>query len=185
MNVYRKLQSIHSVLEGNFETDLYIFRIEKFLECTGGYFGVLLEFLWNFFFSWSSSGVLLEFFWRSSGVLLEFFWSSSGVILEFFFFFVFLEVIWGFFGVLVFLLVSFVVFFVFIWSSSGVLVFLEVSEVVLEISGVWTSVFSGSFWSFSGVFLECFWSSSGVLLEFFWFFRIKAVFAIRLVWSCK
>ena len=56
----------------------------------------------------------------------------------------------------------------FLWSSSGVLVFLEVSEVVLEISGVWTSVFSGSFWSFSGVFLECFWSSSGVLLEFFW-----------------
>ena len=50
MNVYRKLQSIHSVLEGNFETDLYIFRIEKFLECTGGYFGVLLEFLWNFSF---------------------------------------------------------------------------------------------------------------------------------------
>jgi hypothetical protein len=89
------------------------------------------------------------------------FWSSSGVPLEFFFFF----------GVLLEL----------IWSSSGVLVFLEVSEVVLEISGVWTSGFSGSFWSFSGVFLECFWSSSGVLLEFFWFFRIKAVFAIRLV----
>ena len=145
------MQSIHSVLEGNFETDLYFFRIEKFLECTGGYFGVLLEFLWSFFFFWSSSGVLLEFFWRSSGVLLGFFWSSSGVLLEL------------------------------IWSSSGVLVFLEVSEVVLEISGVWTSVFSGSFWSFSGVFLECFWSSSGVLLEFFWFFRIKAVFAIRLV----
>ena len=103
---------------------------------------------------WSSSGVplefsfffgvLLEFFWRSSGVLLEFFWSSSGVLLEL------------------------------IWSSSGVLVFLEVSEVVLEISGVWTSVFSGSFWSFSGVFLECFWSSSGFsglrrCLQFGWF----------------
>ena len=116
--------------------------------------GVPLEFF--SFFSWSSSGVLLEFFWRSSGVLLEFFWSSSGVLLEFFWSF--------FFGVLLEL----------IWSSSGVLVFLEVSEVVLEISGVWTSGFSGSFWSFSGVFLECFWSSSGFsglrrCLQFGWF----------------
>ena len=74
MNVYRKLQSIHSVLEGNFETDLYIFRIEKFLECTGGYFGVHLEFFW------SSSGVLQELIWSSSGVLV--FLEVSEVVLE-------------------------------------------------------------------------------------------------------
>ena len=156
MNVYRKLHftgicKVSIVFWREILKQIYTFLEQKSFWNVQE---VILEFFWSsfgVFFFWSSSGVLLEFFWRSSGVLLGFFWSSSGVLLEL------------------------------IWSSSGVLVFLEVSEVVLEISGVWTSGFSGSFWSFSGGFLECFWSSSGVLLEFFWFFRIKAVFAIRLV----
>jgi len=51
-------QNIHSDLEGNFETDLYIFRI-----------GFLM-------YSRYFEG-FLEFFWCSFGVLLEFFWSIS------------------------------------------------------------------------------------------------------------
>ena len=98
------MQSIHSVLEGNFETDLYIFRIEKFLECTGGYFGVHLEFFW------SSSGVLLELIWSSSGVL--FFLEVSEVVLEIsgVWTSVFSGSFWSFSGV----------FLECFWSSSGV-----------------------------------------------------------------
>ena len=47
-------QNIYSDLEGNFETDLYIFRIEFFVMYS------------RYFLSFS--GVFLEFFWSCSGV---------------------------------------------------------------------------------------------------------------------
>ena len=62
--------NMYSDLEGNFETDLYIFRIEFFVMYSRCF--------------WGFSGILLEFFWSSSGVFLEFLWSFSGVLLEFF-----------------------------------------------------------------------------------------------------